>query len=60
MRLDLTKQRAAVYEKIMALNPQFRAPSDFKRARPQLKLYVPVKEFPGFNFIGLIIGPRGE
>jgi splicing factor 1 len=27
---------------------------------PELRLYIPVKENPGYNFIGLIIGPRGN
>ncbi|KAJ1384596.1 Splicing factor 1, helix-hairpin domain [Sesbania bispinosa] len=33
------------------------------RARRQSfkkKLYIPMKEYPGYNFIGLIIGPRGN
>ena len=25
----------------------------------QEKLYVPVKEYPDFNFVGRILGPRG-
>jgi splicing factor 1 len=24
------------------------------------KLYIPIKEFPTYNFIGLVIGPRGN
>ena len=26
----------------------------------QRKLYIPQKEYPSYNFIGLIIGPRGN
>ncbi|KAL5725471.1 hypothetical protein ACHQM5_008612 [Ranunculus cassubicifolius] len=26
----------------------------------QKRVYIPVKEYPGYNFIGLIIGPRGH
>ncbi len=28
----------------------------FKKTR---KLYIPIKKYPEYNFIGLIIGPRG-
>lgn len=24
------------------------------------KLYIPIRDFPNYNFIGLIIGPRGN
>jgi hypothetical protein len=24
------------------------------------KIYIPINEYPGYNFIGLIIGPRGN
>jgi splicing factor 1 len=24
------------------------------------KLYIPEKQYPGYNFVGLIIGPRGN
>jgi hypothetical protein len=28
--------------------------------KPTRKLPIPVKEYPNYNFIGLIIGPRGK
>lgn len=33
---------------------------DFVRTKPFRKVYVPLKENPSYNFIGLIIGPRGN
>ena len=43
----------------MKLNPMFR-PAGYKKQRKTKKLYIPVKEFPTYNFIGLVIGPRGN
>lgn len=31
-----------------------------RKQKAKKKMYVPVKEFPTYNFIGLIIGPRGN
>ena len=43
------------------INPQFQPPADFKfqEQKLQLKIPIPFKEYPDYNFIGLIIGPRG-
>lgn len=30
------------------------------RSKPVRRLYIPVKEHPEYNFIGLVIGPRGN
>lgn len=35
-------------------------PPDFVKSKPYRKLYIPYKEYPQYNFIGLIIGPRGN
>lgn len=44
------------------MNPSFKPPQDYqpisvKRTR---KIPVPIEKYPGYNFIGLIIGPRGN
>ena len=57
----LMKERQSLINEALRLNPHFKPPSDYK-AIPQKKrkkLYIPVKEYPDYNFIGLIIGPRG-
>jgi splicing factor 1 len=39
----------------------FRPPLDYKRAqRVQEKVYIPQDDHPDINFIGLLIGPRGN
>ena len=38
----------------------FRPPQDWRPTKKKRKIFVPEKEFPGYNFIGLIIGPRGN
>lgn len=30
------------------------------KAKPCRKVYIPYKEHPSYNFIGIIIGPRGN
>ena len=59
MRERLEDERAGIIESLVKLNPSFQ-PADYVRRRPSRKLYIPVKEYPGYNFIGLIIGPRGN
>eukprot|EP00249_Psilotum_nudum_P014816 c25022_g2_i1 orf=568-1563(+) len=44
----------------MRLNPSFKPPSGYKPAYKEAKLFIPVREYPGYNFIGLILGPRGN
>lgn len=35
-------------------------PSPHPTKRFSSKIYIPINEYPGYNFIGLIIGPRGN
>eukprot|EP00850_Spirogloea_muscicola_P024239 SM000510S17644 [mRNA] locus=s510:1795:5649:- [translate_table: standard] len=44
----------------MALNPAYKPPAGFRPVVKEAKLYIPVKDYPGYNFIGLILGPRGN
>lgn len=41
-------------------NPTFQPPPDENPHKFIKKLYIPVKEYPGYNFVGPIIGPRGN
>ena len=34
--------------------------ADYRPERKWKKIFIPQKEYPGYNFIGLIIGPRGN
>lgn len=41
-------------------NPNYKPPPDYRIEKKTRKLRIPVDEYPGYNFIGLIIGPRGN
>lgn len=60
MREELMEQRGKMIEELMKINPQFQPPADFVRTKPFKRLMIPFREFPTYNFIGLIIGPRGN
>lgn len=39
----------------------FRPPADYKRpSKLSEKVYIPLRDYPEINFIGLLIGPRGN
>lgn len=41
-------------------NPSYKPPADYRPEKKYRKLRIPIDEYPGYNFIGLIIGPRGN
>eukprot|EP01098_Paradermamoeba_levis_P001275 TRINITY_DN11434_c0_g1_i1.p1 TRINITY_DN11434_c0_g1~~TRINITY_DN11434_c0_g1_i1.p1 ORF type:complete len:532 (-),score=117.01 TRINITY_DN11434_c0_g1_i1:113-1678(-) len=57
----LKKERQKLIEKAYKINPLFRPPPDYVpiKTKKSKKLYIPISKYPGYNFIGLIIGPRG-
>ncbi|KAI3519574.1 hypothetical protein L1887_08784 [Cichorium endivia] len=59
-RERLNKERQEIISRIIKKNPSFKPPADYRPPKLQKKLYIPMKEYPGYNFIGLIIGPRGN
>ncbi|KAF9996715.1 hypothetical protein BGZ65_007700, partial [Modicella reniformis] len=60
-RKKLEDERHQLIESAIKKYPDFRPPSDYKRPTKTVdKVYIPVKEFPEINFIGLLIGPRGN
>ncbi|OVA03162.1 RNA recognition motif domain [Macleaya cordata] len=59
-RERLTKERSEIISQLIKRNPAFKPPADYRPPKLQKKLYIPMKEYPGYNFIGLIIGPRGN
>ena len=51
-----TRDRLSSYAKM--LNPRFIPPEDLKTdAKLEERVFVPVEQFPGINFIGILIGP---
>ncbi|URD76861.1 KH domain [Musa troglodytarum] len=59
LRTRLIKHRQKIILELIKRNPTF-DPPDIKPPKLYKKLYIPVKEYPSYNFIGLIIGPRGN
>eukprot|EP00743_Colponemidia_sp_Colp-15_P001331 GILK01001458.1.p1 GENE.GILK01001458.1~~GILK01001458.1.p1 ORF type:complete len:462 (-),score=52.95 GILK01001458.1:222-1568(-) len=59
-RDKLIEERTRIIEELIKLNPLFKPPPDYKPPKKIRKLPIPVDEHPGYNFMGLIIGPRGN
>ncbi|CEJ56089.1 Putative Zinc finger CCHC-type protein [Penicillium brasilianum] len=60
-RKRLEDERHKLIEKAMKTIPNYHPPSDYRRpTKTQEKVYVPVNDYPEINFIGLLIGPRGN
>eukprot|EP01018_Ginkgo_biloba_P033296 Gb_23987 [translate_table: standard] len=59
-REKLTRERQEIISLLIKKNPAFKPPADYRPPKLYKKLYIPMKEYPGYNFIGLIIGPRGN
>jgi len=61
IKAKLTQERNRLIERAMLMNPYFKPPADYKHEPKKLtrKIFVPVHDNPTYNFIGLIIGPRG-
>lgn len=56
----LELERREVIGEIINLNPSYKAPSDYKPLLKDAKVPIPVKKYPGYNFIGLIFGPGAD
>ena len=61
-RRKLEEERHAMIQKMLALNPEFKPPVDYKPpiTRVSDKVMIPQEEHPEINFVGLLIGPRGN
>jgi splicing factor 1 len=59
-RERLNRERQEIISQLIRRNPAFKPPADYRPPKLHKKLYIPMKEYPGYNFIGLIIGPRGN
>lgn len=60
MKEKLEKKKIRVIEELLRKDKNFRPPMDYRPQKKRRKIYIPIKEFPGYNFFGLIIGPRGN
>lgn len=61
-RKKLEEERHNLIQKMLNDNPNYKPPTDYKA--PQIKMsekvQIPQEEYPDINFVGLIIGPRGN
>lgn len=57
---ELELERREVIGEILKLNPSYKAPPDYKPLLKEDRVVIPIKEYPGRNFIGLIFGPAGD
>ncbi|KAJ3050810.1 Branchpoint-bridging protein, partial [Rhizoclosmatium hyalinum] len=57
----LEDERHRIVDEALRKIPGFIPPADYKKPTKQAeKYFLPAKEFPEINFIGLLIGPRGN
>ncbi|GFR51314.1 hypothetical protein Agub_g13679, partial [Astrephomene gubernaculifera] len=56
----LQDKRTEIIMELIKKNPNYKPPADFRPPRKTRKIYIPQKDHPTYNFIGLIIGPRGN
>eukprot|EP00193_Tetraselmis_chui_P017343 CAMPEP_0177781744 /NCGR_PEP_ID=MMETSP0491_2-20121128/18042_1 /TAXON_ID=63592 /ORGANISM="Tetraselmis chuii, Strain PLY429" /LENGTH=584 /DNA_ID=CAMNT_0019301887 /DNA_START=232 /DNA_END=1982 /DNA_ORIENTATION=+ len=56
----MMQRRFELIEELIKKNPAYKPPPDYRPQKKFKKIFIPLKEFPGYNFIGLIIGPRGN
>lgn len=58
---NLEKERHALVEIAVTSIKNYDPPLDYKKAgKTTEKLYIPVQEYPDINFVGLLLGPRGN
>uniref|UniRef100_A0A8C5WL14 Branchpoint-bridging protein n=1 Tax=Leptobrachium leishanense TaxID=445787 RepID=A0A8C5WL14_9ANUR len=61
-RKKLEEERHNLITEMVGLNPDFKPPVDYKppATRVSDKVMIPQDEYPEINFVGLLIGPRGN
>ncbi|XP_046673760.1 splicing factor 1-like isoform X1 [Homalodisca vitripennis] len=61
-RKRLEEERHTLIQKMIKINPDFKPPADYKPPiiRVSDKVMIPQDDHPDINFVGLLIGPRGN
>lgn len=59
MKAAMTNEQQKLIEHMIATVPGYVAPTEFRAQKRVRRLLIPQDEFPEYNFMGLIIGPRG-
>lgn len=49
-----------IISELIKKNPNFKPPADWRPEKKYRRIKIPQDDYPGYNFIGLIIGPRGN
>lgn len=61
IREQIEKERDTLVEVAATTIKNYDPPVDYRRPeKTSEKLYIPVKDYPDINFVGLLIGPRGN
>merc|ERR1719204_1766620 len=61
-RKELEESRHKSIQRLLAINPDYKTPPDYKPPMIKVndKVMIPQDDHPDINFMGLIIGPRGN
>ena len=60
LREKLILKRQSIISRLIRKNSNFKPAADYKPSKLIKKLYIPEKQYPGYNFVGHIIGRRGS
>ncbi|XP_075544966.1 splicing factor 1-like isoform X2 [Dermacentor variabilis] len=62
VRKKLEDERHVLIQEMFTINQEYKPPSDYKPplVRVSEKVMIPQEEHPDINFVGLLIGPRGN
>ncbi|XP_075515864.1 uncharacterized protein LOC142550673 [Primulina tabacum] len=56
----LEVEKREIIGELLKLNPSYKAPPDYKPLLKEANVPIPIKEYPGYNLIGLIFGPASD
>ncbi|WKY04646.1 hypothetical protein Q1695_005563 [Nippostrongylus brasiliensis] len=61
-RQELEQLRHEKIQALLKINPNFKPPADYRAPNIRLhdKVWIPQENHPELNFVGLLIGPRGN
>ncbi|RWS25796.1 splicing factor 1-like protein [Leptotrombidium deliense] len=61
-RKKLEDERHLLVQQMIQINPGYKPPPDYKPPQQKIseKVLIPQEEYPDINFVGLLIGPRGN
>merc|ERR1719266_2711602 len=61
-RKELEESRHGSIQRMLTINPEYKPPPDYKPPMIKVndKVMIPQEEHPEINFVGLLIGPRGN